>query len=218
MLKALIFDMDGLMVDTEPLYGRAGRRIAEHFGKTLMDATLGKMAGRGPLDSMRIFAEDLGIAESAQSLLDRRTQIMSAFFRAGVTPMPGLREILQAFQGRLKLAVATSSPRAFTDLILPPLGIDRCFDVIQTSDAIANHKPHPEIYLAAMDKLGVTGEESVVLEDSQSGSRAGKSAGAYVVAAPNGHTATQDFGFVDFLARDLFHAAEHIHALLEKHE
>jgi len=211
----LIFDMDGLMIDTEHLYWAAAREIAASYGKSVEDDTLRQMMGRASIDSMSVFARDLGIADSAQELLDRRTGMMLKRFANPITPMPGLMEILQGFHGRLKLAVATSAPKSFTDLILPAVGIDRLFDAIQTSDGVTQGKPHPEIYLKAIGRLGARPDESIVLEDSTAGARSGKSAGAYTIAVPSELTRGQDFGFADYVASDLFDAASHINRLIK---
>src|SRR5690349_2286868 len=127
MFTSLIFDMDGLMIDTEGLYWSAARKIAADYHKTVADDTLRRMMGRAPIDSMRVFAQDLQLADSPQALLDRRTAIMLELFKKPITPMPGLLDCLGAFHGRLKLAVATSAPRAFTDLILPSMGLQAFF-------------------------------------------------------------------------------------------
>ncbi len=211
---ALIFDMDGLMIDTEGLYWAAAREIAQSFGKRVADDTLRDMMGRAPIESMRVFARDLKLGDSAEELLDRRTAIMLKRFAEPIAPMPGLMEILRAFRGKLKLAVATSAPAAFADLILPAMKIVDYFDVVQTSDGVKRGKPDPEIYLKAIERLGVAAEASIVLEDSVAGARAGKNAGAYTIAVPSEYTRGGDFGFADYVARDLDDARGHIAELM----
>ena len=103
--------------------------------------------------SMRVFAQDLQLPDSPQDLLDRRSAMMLELFKKPIAPMPGLLDLLRAFHGRLKLAVATSAPRAFTDLILPSMGLQKFFDAVQTSDDVTQGKPHPEIYLKAIARL-----------------------------------------------------------------
>jgi HAD superfamily hydrolase (TIGR01509 family) len=208
--SALIFDMDGLMIDTEGLYWAAAREIAASYGKTVADDTLRQMMGRAPIDSMRVFARDLKIEDSPQDLLDRRTEMMLKRFAQPITPMPGLMEILNTFRGRLKLAVATSAPKAFVDLILPAMKIADFFDVIQTSDGLTHGKPHPEIYLKTIARLEVKPAESIVLEDSTAGAQAGKNAGAYTIAVPSDYTRQGDFSFADYVATDLIDAMRHI--------
>ena len=216
--RALLFDMDGLMIDSESVYWAAGRRIAARYGKTVKDETLGRMMGRAPLDSVRLFAEELGLAESPQALLETREAMVIQEFEQGVPVMPGLRELLAEFRPRLKFAIATSAPRRMADLVLDRLDLRRWFDAIQTSDGLAKGKPDPEIYLKAAARLGVKPEESVVLEDSSNGAMAGKRAGAYVIAVPSQYTREQDFSFVDVRAADLREAAEHLRTLMKDHQ
>jgi HAD superfamily hydrolase (TIGR01509 family) len=210
---AIIFDMDGLMIDTEGLYWAAARQIAASYQKTVSDDTLRNMMGRAPIESMRVFAKDLSLPDSAEALLDRRTAIMLERFRQPISPMPGLMELLHAFKDRLKLAVATSAPAAFVDLILPAMGLTHFFDAIQTSDGLQHGKPHPEIYLKTIARLHVQPRQSIVLEDSTAGAQAGKNAGAYTIAVPSDYTRTGDFSFTDYQAKNLHDAQSHIASL-----
>ncbi len=196
------------MVDTEPLYWEVTRELAKKYGTKVADATLRRMMGRSGVDSMRIFAGECGITSASPAdLLIEREQMMIARYAAGIEPAPGLRQMIGRFQGRLRLAVATSSPRKFTDVLLPALGLADLFEVVQTGDDVTHGKPAPEIYLKCMGRLGVAPDECVVLEDSPAGALAGKRAGAYVIAVPTHLTAGEDFSFADAQAEDLFEAA-----------
>ncbi|MFI5377775.1 MAG: HAD family hydrolase [Tepidisphaerales bacterium] len=212
--EALIFDMDGLMIDTERVYWEMNRQLAARWGKTVQESTLRKMMGRGAMDSMTLYVNETGIPETPAALLAIREGLVLERFRQGVAPMPGLHEILNAFLGKLQLAIATSAPRKFVDVILPQLGIETLFDVVQTGETVARGKPDPEIYLAAMSKLGVRPERSIVLEDSHSGALSGKNAGAYVIAVTDELAAGEDFSFADFRARSLDEARAHITEVL----
>jgi HAD superfamily hydrolase (TIGR01509 family) len=209
-IKAVIFDMDGLMIDSERVYWDVGRRMARSFGKEVSDKTLGNMMGRKPIESMEIYAADLGLAVPAAELRDRRDKEVFLALQHGVTPMPGLMTALDALQGKYRLAIATSATRSFVDVVLAQLGIASRFEVVQTSDDVVEGKPHPEIYLKAMAKLGVAGEFCAVLEDSSNGALAGKRALAYTIAVPSEYTDWQDFNFVDYLARNLDDAVAHL--------
>ena len=214
MIRALIFDMDGLMIDTEHLYWEVGRQIAREHGKMVSDDTLRRMMGRERLASSRIFVAETGVPLSAEEVMHRREAMMLERFRAGIEPMPGLREILTQFHGRTKLGVATSSPRMLVEAALPAIGVAPFFDTITAGDEITHGKPDPEIYLTTMRKLGAAPDESVVLEDAPAGALAGKRAGAHVIAVPSELTEREDFsGASDERVKNLFEAADVVERL-----
>jgi HAD superfamily hydrolase (TIGR01509 family) len=173
------------------------------------------MMGRAPLDSVELYAREVGLTRPPVQLMRERDERVLEIIRQGIEPMPGLMEILESFSPRFKMAIATSARRTFVDLIFAHLEIHRYFDVLQTSDDITRGKPDPQIYQMAMEKLGVKPEESFVMEDSSNGSLAGKRAGAYTIAVPSQYTRKQDFTFVDYVARDLFDVKSHIDGLLK---
>jgi HAD superfamily hydrolase (TIGR01509 family) len=168
------------------------------------------MMGRGQLEAMQILMRDCGITDGSprELLLKRQELIITGLKRRPIKMMPGLMMILGMFKDRLKLAVATSAPRAFTELTLPKLGLEQFFGVIQTGDEIVNGKPDPEIYLKTMTRLGMSPDQCVVLEDSRAGSLAGHHAGAKVISVPSELTASEDFSFADARVSNLFEAAE----------
>lgn len=213
-IKAIIFDMDGLMIDSERLYFDVERALARNYGKEVSDETLMKMMGRSPLEAMSIYAMDLGFDISSEELLRLRNDMFVDRLRNEVSAMKGLYEMLNRFEGKLKMAIATGSPEEFLRIVIDKLKIEKYFDVLQPSDEIKEGKPNPEIYLKAAEKLKVLPSECIVLEDSCNGALAGKRAGCYTIAVPSEYTCKQDFSFVDYIARDLYDAAEHIDFLM----
>lgn len=213
MIEALIFDMDGLMIDSEGVYCAAGRQIASRYGKVVSDQTLGRMMGRSPMDSMELYAREVGLPLPAAQLLEMRMGIVAELL-ATAPPMPGLMDLLDRFEGRLRYAIATSAPRKLVDIVMRNLGLGSRFGHIQTSDDITHGKPHPEIYLKAIERVGSTPAQSVVLEDASNGALAGKRAGAYVIVVPSHHITDQDFSCADYCAADLWDAARHIEQML----
>ena len=212
-MRAVIFDMDGLMIDSEKIYWAVGRELAREFGKEVSDQTLGRMMGRSPLDSVALFARELGLTQSPQKLHDVREARVERMLDRGVDPMPGLLETLAEFKPRYRLGIATSAPIRLVDIILKALQIGRYFDAVQTSDDVINGKPDPEIYLKAARKLDAAPADCFVLEDSSNGARAAKRAGAYVIAVPSQYTRDQDFSFADQVATNLRDAARRVREL-----
>ena len=213
--RALIFDMDGLMVDTETGYWAVLAEIAAGYHiKEITEATRTRMMGRTPLESMSIFAADLKITASVAELLRQRETLMEARLRKGVTPMKGLFEIIDRFDGRLQLAVATSSSGLFLDLVLDNLAIRNKFNMLQAAEGITHGKPDPEIFLKIIVKLNLEPADCIVLEDSLNGVLAGVNAGCYVIAVPSEYSRHQDFSMANFVAGDLTEARAHIATLM----
>lgn len=217
-IAALLFDMDGLIVDTERLFIDSENEIAASYGKTLGEGTLFKLMSRKPLDSMRIFAEDLDIPESPEELLRIRDKMMFDKMEDDLRPMKGLFDILDGFQGSKKMAIVTGNDRRYLEFVIDKLEIRSYFDILQTSEDVTKGKPDPEIYLKAVSRLGLLPADCAVLEDSVNGAKAGKNAGCYVIAVPSLYTQQHDFSFADFRATDLTDARDHIVSLENKDE
>jgi len=213
-VKAVIFDMDGLMIDTERLYFEVERIMARKFGKEVKDETLWKMMGRKPLEAITVFAEDLELDISPKKLLEIRDELFVKKLVNEVEPMPGLFDILNILKGKVKMAIATGSPQKFLKIVLDKLKIESYFDVFVTSDEVEKGKPDPEVYNTAVKRLKVAPFECVVLEDSSNGALAAVRAGCYTIAVPTVYTNKQDFSFVNYVAKDLKDAAEKINEFL----
>ena len=206
--------MDGLMIDSERLYFAAEREMAAAYGREIRDEQLWPLMGRKPIESLRLLREILKIETPPEELLAWRNRLMLEKMRRDLGAMPGLFEILDAFYGRLKLAVGTGAQKEFLDLALDRLGIRDRFDVLQTADAVERGKPDPEIYLLTCRRLELPPGECVVLEDARNGVLAGKAAGCRVIAVPSDYTRGQDFSAADWVEPDLFAAARRIEGML----
>ena len=213
-MKAIIFDMDGLMIDSERLYLQAQQEIAGQFNKKLTEETRLKTMGRKPLESVKIFVKELGIPMAAEEVLEMRDRIMRVKYKYELVPLPGLAHIIATFYSRLQLAVCTGSQNEFLDIVVDQLKIRDKFAVLQASDDIQKGKPEPEIYLKTCKRLGLRPAECIVLEDSLNGVLAGKRAGCYVIAVPSTDMKKQDFSAADFVVKNLFAAANQIHNLI----
>jgi beta-phosphoglucomutase-like phosphatase (HAD superfamily) len=213
-MEALIFDMDGLMIDSERLYFETEREMARSFGREVSDHTLRKMMGRSPCDSLKIFADDLSLTLSPQELVAIRNERMAARLSSDCLPLVGLNEIIDTFSGKLKMAVATGSPPRLLQIVLKKLSLANRFDAVVTSEDVVHGKPDPAIYLSAAGQLSRQPEQCIVLEDSENGARAGFLAGCHVIAIPTEYTDSGDFSFIHYRARDLLDARDYIMALI----
>jgi HAD superfamily hydrolase (TIGR01509 family) len=216
-VKALIFDMDGLMIDSERLYFEVERQIARKYGQEVKDETLWRMMGRRPIEGLTIFVRELSLPLDPAEAVKQRNDLMRERMKQDLQPMPGLFHIIDCFHGRLKLAVSTGAQREFLDIAINKLGIRDKFDVLLASDDLHSGKPDPEIFLKTCEKLGVAPHEAIVLEDSENGVIAGKRAGCTVIAVPSEYTRGQDFSQADSVAADLFETEKHIRSLMKRH-
>jgi len=214
VFAAMIFDMDGLMIDSERLYWEVEKDLARSYRKEVKEGTLWNMMGRRPIEGLRIFIEDLDLPISAEEALAFRDIRMRKKYQDESEAMPGLFHILDTFDRRLKLAVCTGAQSEFLEIVVRRLKIREKFAVLQASDEITKGKPDPEIYLTTCAKLGLDPGQCIVLEDSSNGALAGKRAGCYTVGVPSAYSRGQDFSFVNFVASDLFAAERHISGLL----
>lgn len=209
-MKGVIFDMDGLMVDTEMFYFQVEREMGRRYGKVVEDSLLHRMMGQKPIDSMRMFVEELGIDEDPLVLLAERDERILEAMRRELRPMPGLYELLEALRPVAKLAVGTGNTRKMVQEVLRILGLEGFFDFIQTSDNVQAGKPSPEIFEKACQGLGLEGSQVAVLEDSANGIRAAHAAGCLPLAVPNEYTRNQDFSFAHRVFSDLFEAKDFV--------
>ncbi len=202
--KAVIFDMDGVIVDSEPAYWKAEEELAREYDKEVSVETLLKMMGRPAIESMKIFANDLAIKDSPDILHKKRDERYIKIIETELKPMDGVTEVLKGLKSNgLKMAVATAASKELLEIQLSKIGILNDFDFLLSGSDIKNGKPHPEIYLKTVSLLGLRPDECVVVEDSQSGMEAGIKAGCFTVAFPNKYQDISSLPKVDMIIRSL---------------
>lgn len=211
MIRAVLFDLDGTLADTERLQWESYRRVLREYG---VDVGLDEyrrhwitVAG-GPEYACRTYDLPIGVTE----LRARKTTEYRRLIAAGVDPMPGARAVLERLGPSYRLAVATNTVRDEAQHILGHLGLRPLLHAIVAREDYAEAKPAPDAWLAAAAALGCPPSDCVVIEDTQRGARAGLAAGMRVVAVPSDLTRDNDFtGCV----RRLAHLDEITPALLD---
>lgn len=196
--RALIFDMDGLMVDTEPLSHQAWNELLRPFGHQLSDAQVQQIIGLRAEMSSQFMRDQFGLPLTTPQIMARKAALQADICAAGVPPMPGLLPLHAVIAARqIPWGVATSSPRAHAQMILAQLGLSPTRGALAAGNEVQHGKPAPDIYLLAASRLGIPAESCIALEDSGPGSQAAKAAGMFTIAIPNVHTKTADFRHVD---------------------
>ena len=187
-ITSVIFDLDGLLLNTEPLIFEVARAIALQYGKSLDSAIRLKTAGLTGHDSARVIIEHLNLSIDVETYLDKKAVLVEIFYPQA-EPMPGAIALTRYLQQHgIHQAVATSSSQRPFNLKTSRLGDwFRQFTCIVTGDDpdIQNGKPAPDIFLIAAQRLGVSPDQCLVFEDSLAGVAAGKAAGMSVVAVPD---------------------------------
>jgi len=192
--RAVVFDLDGLMFNTEELYQEVGAELLRRRGYKFTQELLDQMMGRPSHIALQIMIDTHTLKATVEELLAETDEIFPEILRTRLAPMPGLVELLDTLEKKnIPKAIATSSRRSFVERVLNTLNYKPRFSPILTSEDITHGKPHPEIYLKAAELLDVPPSQMLVLEDSQNGCRAAVAAGAITVAVPGAHSRQHDF-------------------------
>jgi HAD superfamily hydrolase (TIGR01509 family) len=203
-LRAVVFDLDGLIANTEDLYEKAGETVLARRGKTYDAPLREQMMGRPVADALRIMIDCHSLTDPLETLLCECKEEMLALISTSLEAMPGLYELLDELRAaKLPIGVATSGPRDYAAHVLTQLNVFDRFQFVLTANDIHHGKPDPEVYLLAAKTLGLPPAQIMVLEDSGNGCRAAVAAGAYTVAVPNRHTHHHPFPGANFIAKTL---------------
>ena len=214
-VAAAIFDMDGLMVDTEPLYKAAWQQAAADLGYDLDDERYATLVGRPTPACERILMEYCGAAFPLEDFRKRWPVLWRrSVERTGVHKKPGLLELLEFVKSaRLPMAVATSSEAEYARFTLSRSGVGDWFDTIVSGDQIAHGKPAPDIYLEAARRLAVNAADCVAFEDSEAGIQAVSRAGMTGILVPH-WPVSADAARAAFRVVDTLHDAKQVLASL----
>lgn len=191
---AVVFDLDGLMFNTEELYQDVGAEILRRREREITKELLDQMMGRPGRISLQLMIDWHQLEATVDELQRESDEIFAGILATRLAPMPGLLELLAALErAGIPKAIATSSGSAFVHEVLSRFDLERRFRFILTAEDVVEGKPNPEIYQKAAARFGLPPGRVAVLEDSQNGCAAAVAAGTIVVAVPGGHSLTHDF-------------------------
>jgi HAD superfamily hydrolase (TIGR01509 family) len=183
-LAAVLFDNDGLTLDTEPAWTRAEVALFERHGSQFTPENKRELLGTAPVDAAAKLERMLGLP--GDQLNAELYELVLVEVAAGVEPMPGAVDLLAALRGAgIPVGLVSNSRRGFVERGLRSAGLEGAFAVIVTAEEVARPKPAPDAYVAGAVALGAAPGECAVLEDSPTGLAAGRAAGALTIGVPS---------------------------------
>lgn len=194
MLKAVIFDMDGVIIDSEPLHMEATKQTLKEFDVFPDTAYLEKFVGSTTERMYETMIQDYNIPVALEDLLAiDHVKCKAVYEKEGMPQVPGVVSLIKKlYKSGIKLAIASSSPLKRIELVAHTFGITKYFHKFISGTAVSNPKPAPDIFLKALKELGVNNKETVIIEDSSNGCLAAKTAGIACVGFLNPSSGNQD--------------------------
>jgi len=202
MNLAVIFDMDGVLIDSQPLHYEVDIAILKRCGVEANLATVSKYTGIGNPERLPKYKEDFELSQEPEELTEIWEEVSAEVFeRANLQPIAGVETLIAGIKAMgIKIGLASNSPPALIELVLAKTGLT--FDFTVSGEDVTEGKPAPDIYLAAAKKAGVEPTLCVAIEDSEAGIESAKAAGCVCVAYKNPNTLGQDISRADYNTRN----------------
>jgi len=212
--RAVVFDLDGLMFNTEEIYQFVGDAVLQRRGCRLETELLKMIMGRPGAIALQMMIDYHRLDVTVERLRSESEVLFADVLADRLQTMPGLLELLDGLDAAdIPKAIATSSGRRFAETVLGHFDLQPRFSFLLTAEDIVEGKPHPEIYLLAARRLAVDPTEMLVLEDSENGCRAAVASGAVTIAVPGRWSCSHDFDGADLIAESL--ADKRVYRLLQ---
>jgi HAD superfamily hydrolase (TIGR01509 family) len=185
VIEAVVFDLDGVLVDSEHVWDEVREELARVRGGRWHDRAQADMMGMSSREWSRYMHDVIGLAESPEEINAEVVRRMEARYAAELPVMPGAVEAVRRLAASFRLGVASSSNRPLIDAVLEAMGVTDLFDATVSSEEVARGKPHPDVYIETVRRLGLAASRCTAIEDSANGIRSAHAAGMRVVAIPN---------------------------------
>jgi HAD superfamily hydrolase (TIGR01509 family) len=185
-IEAVVFDLDGVLIDSEEAWEEVRRGYARRHGKQFLPDTQQRMMGMSTAEWSRHLSVDVGVGVPPDQVADEVLAEMAARYRQSLPLIPGSVAAVRRLGERFTLALASSSARILIDQVLASAGLTGAFRVTLSTEEVPRGKPYPDVYLEAAARLGLAPRVCAAVEDSSNGLRSAAAAGLAVVAVPHG--------------------------------
>ena len=186
-ITAVVFDLDGVLLDSEQLWDEVREDLARERGGRWHDRAQADMMGMSSPEWSRYMHDVIGLTESPDAINAEVVRRLLARYRESLPLVVGAVEVVERLSARWPLGLASSSNREVIDAVLDAAGIAERFTATVSSEEVAHGKPAPDVYLEAARRLGANPTQCVAIEDSRNGIRSAHAAGMRVIAIPNAH-------------------------------
>lgn len=204
MIEGIIFDLDGVLIESEPLYKIIENEVLKPYGIRISDDTSAKYMGLKLNHYLEVISKEYKKPIDVQKANDAILSKIEALYLAGTIPLvANAKQILEDLAGSYKLALATSREKRLAKIIMEKHKIYKYFSQGVYREDVKNGKPDPEVFIKAAEKINVQPKDCLVVEDSINGMKAGKAAGMYVVARETSYNQSQDLSIADSIITDL---------------
>ena len=184
MIETVVFDLDGVLIDSEPVWEQVRRQVVADYGGHWDADTQDRLMGMSTGEWSRYLSEDLGVRLSSPEVADVVIDAMAARYREHLPLLPGAVEAVRRMGSRWTLGLASSSPPSLIETVLDAAALRPLFGAVMSTEEVARGKPAPDIYLEVASRLKVPPTACVAVEDSSNGLRAAAAAGFVVIAVP----------------------------------
>lgn len=204
-MKAVIFDMDGVIIDSEPIHLEVDIQTMKDLGYNISKEELNKYVGTTNEYMFTDIKNRYKINKSVEEIISYKVEMTKEkIIKSDLEPIEGIRELLSDLKNKnIPAAIASSSPRDFIGVVVSKFGLQDYFSYIVSGEEVSNGKPAPDIYIETAKELKVNSKDCIVIEDSKNGVLAAKAAGMKCIGFKNINSGNQDLSKADFIVKSI---------------
>ncbi|AWK51877.1 phosphatase [Clostridium beijerinckii] len=204
-MKAVIFDMDGVIIDSEPIHFEVDMQTMKDLGCNISAKELEKYVGTTNEYMFADIKKNYNISKSIEEIINYKVEkTKQKIIQSDLEPIEGIKELLSELKNKnIPTAIASSSPRSFIDVVVSKFKLQDYFKFIVSGEEVANGKPAPDVYIETAKKLGILPRDCTVIEDSKNGVLAAKAAGMRCIGFQNVNSGNQDLSMADNIVKSI---------------